>query len=232
MKNRTTTTSSAPDAATILQFAVHQGKLDIGAMLDEMNNMERTEILKRHKYAITHWQKGGKDYYGTYLPNPNPKGRRIYKKRHSLDELEDTIVEFYKAQEKLIRIDTVWQEYIDQKLEYGEIQKSSYDRYKDDFDRFFSNRQHNLKDKRFVNITPDDLERFIKTTIKELELTQKSYEGLRTIIRGTFKYGKKHHYTDLSITEFFGDLDLPRNIFAQSDKQNSREVFLEDEVPI
>ena len=28
--------SSALDAATILQFAVHQGKLDIGAMLDEM----------------------------------------------------------------------------------------------------------------------------------------------------------------------------------------------------
>ncbi len=232
MKDRTAPSISEADASAILQFAAKQGKLDVGAMLDKMNNMEREEILKKHKYAITHWQKAGKEYYCTYLPNPNPGGRRICKKRRTLEELQNIIIEFYKSQERHIRFETVWREYIDQKLEYGEIQKSSYDRYNNDFDRYFVSREHNLKQKLFINITSDDLERFIKTAIKELGLTQKSYEGLRTIIRGTFKYGKKHHYTSLSITEFFGDLELPRNIFSQPLKEVDAEVFREDEVPV
>ncbi len=232
MKKNPKTIIIPPSASDILQFAVEQGTLDIGAMLDQMNNMEREEILKNHKYTITHWSKGGKEYYCTYLPNPNPGGKRICKRRTSLEALQEVIIDHYKNLKKVITFETVWKQHIDLKLEYGEIQKTSYDRYNDDFNRFFVNREHNLKHKKFIEITADDLERFIKTTIKELELTQKTYGALRTIIRGTFKFGKKHHYTNISITEFFGDLDLPRNIFTHSGKKAATAVFQEDEVPV
>ena len=49
--------------------------------------------------------------------------------------------------------------------------------------------------------------------IRDLTLTRKAYAGLRTLIRGIFKYGKKKKYTEISITEFFGDLELPNNLF-------------------
>ena len=129
-----------------------------------------------------------------------------------------------------ITFDTVWHQYIDEKLEYGEIQSSSYSRYCNDYKRFFMDRDHNLKEKRFARITADDLEKFIRVAIAEMELSRKAYTGLRTIIRGTFKYGKKHHYTDLSITQFFGDLEIPRGAFTR--KVIDKEVFMENEVEV
>lgn len=41
------------------------------------------------------------------------------------------------------------------------------------------------------NITEEDLERFIKTTIRDMELTRKAYSGLVTLLNGIFKYGKR-----------------------------------------
>lgn len=172
------------------------------------------------------------EYYGTYLPDPDNKGKRIYRKRRTLSELENIIIDYYKAIEEKIYFKDVWQKYIVEKLEYGEIQKSSYDRYCNDFKRFFEDRTHNLSGKLFGKITEGDLERFIKMTIYEMELTRKAYTGLRTIIRGTFKYGKKHHLTDLSITQFFGDLEIPRGAFTRKVIDKEKEVFMENEVEV
>ena len=79
---------------------------------------------------------------------------------------------------------------------YGEIQKQSYDRYKTDFDRFFVNNEYfkNFCDRKVRYITEDDLEEFIKVSISKMNLTQKAYSGLRTIVNGIFKYSKKKRY--------------------------------------
>lgn len=114
----------------------------------------------------------------------------------------------------------------------SEIQKASYDRYVNDYKRFFHYTSVSITKKKFKNVTEDDLEVFIKCTIRDLTLTRKAYAGLRTLIRGIFKYGKKKKYTAISITEFFGDLELPNNLFKQKIIDKQKEVFMEDEIPV
>lgn len=218
------------DEKEILNFAAEKGILDVGIVLNDMEMMERKTILGQHSYAISHTVKEGEDVYYTYLPAPD--GKRLYRRRSTLKDLEDVIVQHYRKLQEEIYIDDVFHEWINRKLEYGEIQKASYDRYMTDYSRFFQSYQHPIQKKKFKNITPDDLENFIKRAIKDLALTRKAYAGLRTLILGIFKYGKRKKYTSLSITEFFGDLELPKNLFKRKIVEREKEVFMEDEIPL
>lgn len=193
--------------------------------------MERKDILAQHKYAITvSTDEKGKDVYSTYLPNKD--GTRLYRRRHTKAELESVIINFYRERQESIFIDNVFNEWIDRKLEFCEIQKSTYDRYKNDYKRFFHTKSYPISKKRFKNITTDDLEVFIKSAIRDLALSRKGYSNLRILLQGIFKYGKRKNYTSLSISEFFGDLDLPKNIFQKRIIDKQKEVFMEDEIPL
>lgn len=216
----------------LLDAAMQYGIIpDRDTMLNEIIAMERKEILAQHVYSITQTQsENGKVIYSTYLPKQD--GGRIFRRRNTLAELQDIIVAHYKAMREEIYIHTVFDQWITQKLEFEEIQKASYDRYMTDYQRFFQAYHHPIQKKKFKNITEDDLENFIKSAIRDLALTRKSYAGLRTLILGIFKYGKRKKYTSLSITEFFGDLELPKNLFKRKTVQKEKEVFMEDEIPL
>jgi integrase len=120
---------------------------------------------------------------------------------------------------------------MNEKLEFGEIKKQSYDKYCNEFKRFFKP-ELSICIKKFKNITELDLEHFIKTTIKEYQLTRKAYSGLVTLLNGIFKYGKKLGHTEISISTFIKDLYLPKNVFKKNFKDKSKEVFMEDEIPL
>lgn len=79
-------------------------------------------------------------------------------------------------------------------------------------------------------IDEEILEKFIKRTIVNKALTQKSYSSLRSIVKGMWSYGKKKKYVSLSITNFFGDLDISRRSFKLNMKDKKDEVYTEDEV--
>lgn len=196
--------------------------INLSDVQNSIEAMKRDELLKKHSYEI--WEgKDGKWY--TYLPSKD--GGRTLKKRKSRKDLEKVIIDFYKNQKEVL-IKDIFQEWISQKLEYGEIQKQTYDRYKTDFDRFFNNTDISKTDIR--KITEDDLEMFIRQTIKNMNLSNKSYSGLRLLIMGIFKYAKKQKYTGISITQFFGDLDLPRKCFARKVVKDDESVFTDSEV--
>ena len=219
------------NATEVLQEAVSMGIIpNIDTMLDNIESMKKQELLEQHLYQITKTIKDGKEVYSTYLPTED--GNRLYRRRNTLAELEDVIVDHYKELQEKVYISDVFHAWIDEKLQYGEIQKASYDRYQTDYERFFVNRDSLIMKKQFKHITYDDLESYIKSTIHDLQLTRKSYAGLRTLIRGIFKYGKKKKYTSLSITEFFGDLELSNNLFKKKIIDKEKEVFMEDEIPL
>ena len=225
------TEPNAYDDTDLLNYAIQTGIISLDTMLNDIADMERKEILAQHVYAITvTTDKSGKEIYSTYLPQQD--GNRLYRRRNTREELENVIVEFYKALQEEIYIDDVFYEWINRKLDFGEIQKASYDRYVNDYKRFYHYTSVSITKKKFKNVTEDDLEVFIKCTIRDLTLTRKAYAGLRTLIRGIFKYGKKKKYTAISITEFFGDLELPNNLFKRKIIDKQKEVFMEDEIPI
>lgn len=211
-----------------LQLAIEAGIIDIVDIAQSVEVKQRKEILDKHPYSI--WQ-DAKGLWVTYLPDDNAPEGRIRRKRKDLKKLEDLIVSFYYQQTEKIYFKDVFVEWLNKKLSYNEIKKQSYDRYYNDFIRFFSS-DHAVCTKLFKNITYADLEDFIKTNIRDKCLTPKTYSGLRTLIRGTFIYGKNNGYTGLSMTEFFGDLQLPKNIFTHKVICIDELVFMEDEIPI
>lgn len=227
MSNSTPASSSTQintSDSDILKFAIENGMIDVSTIRAQIEVSERKKYLEMHEYDI--WQ-GANGYFYTYLPD-SKKGRK-QKRRKSKEELEDVIVAYYMDNKY---IHEVFYEWIDQKLEFKEIQKQSYDRYITDYERFFVNNKNAkaLMDKKFKHIEQEDLEKFIRTTISEMNLTQKAYSGLRTIINGIFRYAKKKKYTDISITNFMGDMELSRRSFKRKVIDAEKEVYKEEEV--
>lgn len=207
----------------LLKYAIDNGMIDLSYVQEQIKMKKREEILKKHPYKI--WQGNDGKWYTYILVNDEKE--RILKKRKSKKDIEDIIIAHMKAQD-IILIETVFGQWISQKLEYGEIQKQTFDRYTTDFYRFFNDSDISRKDIR--KITEDDLEIFIKETIRNKGLSNKSFSGLRLLIIGIFKYAKKCKYTEISITQFFGDLDLPKKCFSKKITQDEDSVFKDEEV--
>ncbi len=206
----------------ILRFIINSGMIDINDVQNSMEAMKRKELLEKHPYKI--WQGKDGEWY-TYLPNQG--NRRVLKKRKFKNDLENIIIDYYKNQRKIV-LEDIFQEWVSQKLEYGEIRKQTYDRYTTDFHRFFDN--SDIAEKDIRKITEDDLELFIRETIRSKGLSNKAYGGLRLLIIGIFKYAKKRKHTEISITQFMGDLDLPKKCFTRKAVKDEDTVFTDDEV--
>lgn len=211
----------------LLNFAIENGIIDANTIRKQIEMNERKKFIEKHEHEI--WQ-GKNGLWYTYLPG-GANGRRLVK-RKTKELIEDEMVKFYKSIENEPTIKQIFEMWADEKLRYGEIQKQSYDRYKTDFDRFFVNNEFfkHFSDRKIKYLSEDDLEEFIKVSIAKMNLTQKAYSGLRTIVNGIFKYAKKKKYADISITNFMGDLDLSRRSFKKNIKDKENEVYQEAEI--
>ncbi len=212
-------------ADEILSFLSENDKINTDAICAEMDKKEKKEILKKHPYDIWKNQKDGRWY--THLKDEN-KGR-VLRSRKTRRELEDLLIDHYEETICKPCFPEVFEEWIGEKQEFAEIGESSVIRYQNDFKRFFSPDEPFTKI-RMCDMTDSSLERFIKRTISEKKLTQKSYAGLRTLLIGVFKFAKREGYTDFSISIFFSDLALPKNIFSHKSKNPDEEVFSIDEM--
>lgn len=208
--------------AELLKYAIENGMLDTALVQERIEMQKREEILKKHPYRIWEGQNG--KWY-TYLPD-DEKGRKLLKKA-TKEAIEEEIIKYWKAISEDPTVEDVFYVWAKEKLIYEEIAKNTYDRYETDFIRFFCNEFGKMKIKK---VTEEDLEVFIKTTIRDKQLTSKAYAGLRTILLGTFKYAKKCKYTEISISTFFSDLSLSKNIFKKNVRCDEKEVFTEEEI--
>lgn len=206
----------------LLKYAVENGMIDLSYVQEQIEMNKRKETLEKHPYKI--WEgKDGKWY--TYIPDE--KKGRILKKKTTKKAVEDDVINYWKEQEENPRIKDVFDQWISEKLEYNEISKSTYDRYQTDFNRYFASGDM-FGNKRVKNITDDDVERFIKKTIADQNLTAKSYGNLRLLIYGIFKKCRKN--VNFSITQVVKDMQISKKSFKKTIKENSLEVFNEEEV--
>lgn len=207
----------------MLQFAIDSGMVDLHTIREMCEMKQRQKYLDMHTYSI--WQ-NDKGKWFTYVPDESAPNKRKVIKRTSKGAIEDYIVDYYEKLEHKIYILDVFREWIEQKLEFGEIQKQTYDRYYTDALRFFNNE---INDIEFYKIDSTYLEEFVKMTIKNEKLSAKSYSNLRTILIGTFKYGRKHNYTNLVIRDFLDNIDLSKKAFTKKVKADGEQVFNSDE---
>ena len=143
----------------LLKYAIENGMIDLSYVQEQVEMNRRKELLEKHPYKI--WE--GKDgKWRTYL-FVQGKGRQL-KKRNTRKEIENDIIKHIENI-RIISISDVFEEWINQKLKYGDIKKQTYDRYKTDFHRFFNNTDIIKADIR--EIEESDLEDFIRNSIYE-----------------------------------------------------------------
>ena len=211
----------------LLNFAFENGMIDFDTIQKQFEMNERKKYLEMHTHEI--WQGKDNGYYTYLTDETQKKGRRLLRKS-TKEKLEDAIIEFYKSEEDIPTINKVFKQWSKEKLEFGEICKGTYDRYENDFKKYFVGSILDQKSIRYI--TEDYLEMFVRKSIAEHNLTVKAYSNFRTLIIGIFKYAKRKKLTNLSISTFFKDLDLSRKAFKRNCKSKESQVFSEDEIPI
>lgn len=209
----------------LLNYAIQNGMIDFNTIQMQIEMNERKRYLEKHEYSI--W-KGSDGNFHTYITDSTKKNGRRHIKKSTEKLLQDTIVDFYKNDENEPYMESVFYEWIDRKLSFGEIEKQTYERYEADFKRFFHDSK--ISKLKFRYITEMDLEEFIKISIHKKNLTAKAYSNMKTLINGIFKYAKKKGYTNISITAFMGDLDISNKVFAKRRKTDQECVFSEEEM--
>lgn len=207
----------------LLNYALENGMIDVSTIQKTIEMNERKKYLEMHNHEV--WQ--GKDgyFYTKVDDETKPGGRRMIKKSQR-KAVEDAIVEFYKGKSREPTIESVFTEWMDQKMEYGEIQKQTKERYEVDFLRFFED----IKEKKMKYVSEEDLENFVKISIHKNNLKAKAWANLRTILIGIFKFAKKRGYTNISITSFLGDLEISRKAFCKDKKTDEESVFTDSEM--
>lgn len=202
----------------VLSLDENNDKIKVRYMQED-DNMDK-QFLEMHPYAI---YKGADNYYHTYLPTN--EGGREPKKRASKKDLEKLIIQFWKEQSDKHYFNDVLMQWLNYKLEYGELYKQSYDRYVLDYKRFFVGTDFGKMEIKDIN--EDILDEFIRRTIKTKQLTNKAFSGLRILVKGCFKFAVRKGYTTLDIEYFFHNLDLSPKIFAS--KNNKIILFTNEE---
>lgn len=209
----------------LLNYALENGMIDLDTIQTKIEMNERKKYLEQHEF--TKW-KGSDGKYHTYVPDiMNERGRKEIK-RSSIESLDDAIIKHYKEQEEVIRVKEVFYMWLKSKLDYGEIEKQTYDRYENVFVKYLKDSE--LSRVQFKYITEDELEDFIKKTIHEQKLTAKAWGNLRIVINGMFRYAKKKGYTKISITNFMGDLDISNRAFQKKIMRDEEQVFKDSEI--
>lgn len=216
------------DLTEMLKSALDSGIIDPVKLQEQIEMYENLKYLEMHPYEI--WQ-GKNTFWYTYLPvqsvDTTAKRKLVKKKTEQL--LKQAIVKYYKGQETTHLISDVFIEWINEKSEYGEILQQTKTRYLADYNRYFKGGAFERKD--IKQVTFDDIESFVKLTIRDKKLSSKAWRNMKIILKGTFRYAKKKKYTSLSITDVLDEMDIPKKIFKPAiNVTDDCCVFREDEL--
>lgn len=191
--------------------------INIDDVQDSMEAMKREELLKKHPYKI--WQGKDGEWY-TKLVDEN--GSKKLRHRKTLKDLENVVIEHIRKTVECPTVESIFHEWINIRLDRGEIEKSTYSRYERDFIRYFKK----IKESKIQSITELEIEDFVKRTIKELNLTRKAFSNMRTLLYGIFRYAKKKGIVKFSIKIAMEDIEFSKNEFKKVHHEDNEQVFM------
>lgn len=204
----------------LLNYAVENGMIDIDTIREQIEMNERKKYLEMHQYKI--WQGANGKWY-TYFSTK--EGGRVQKSRSTRKAIEDLVVENVKNDIESPTVKEIFNEWSLKRLEREEIEKSTYSRYERVFERCFKQ----IQNKEIKKIDEMDIEDFLKDTIHNLNLSQKAYSNMRTIVYGIFRYAKKKGLIEYSIKQTIGDIQFSKNEFSKTVHEDNEQVFMESE---
>ena len=152
---------------------------------------------------------------------PDDTKKRVQKKRKTKEEIENLIVSFYKEKQDNPSIEDIFYRWMNERMEYFEIENSTYTRYVIDFKRCFS--EFGKRKIKYVNEL--DIEKFLKETIREKQMSKKAFYNIRTLMYGIFKYAKKHGFVNYSIYGVIKEIQFTKKEFNHNSRSNEEQVF-------
>lgn len=206
-----------------MQYAVDNGMLNLAYVQEQIEMSKRKELLNKHPYKI--WE-GTDGKWHTYLPE-RKKGR-IPRKRNTLEEIQQVVVDYWKQQEENPTIEEIFNEWNDRRLELEKISPSTHLRYKLDFKRYYEE----MGKKRISSITEIEIEDFLEEQVSKFNLTAKAFSNLKGITKGFLKRAKKRNLISFNVTSMFDDMDVSNIKFRIQIKEDFQEVFGEEEMPV
>ncbi|MCR5421670.1 MAG: tyrosine-type recombinase/integrase [Lachnospiraceae bacterium] len=206
------------------QFLSENGTIDMVAVLSKVTEMNNQKLLTEHPYAITQLSNGR---WQTFLPDSRSRDKRKQVRRVQKEDLEKYLIEYYKKKKQVITIEKVAYEWLHHKEQEPNFKKSSYDRYENNYKRIFLS----IKDCDIKNLTEVKLEDYLHDEIISKKVTRRAWVDIKIVIRGIFKYAKRHDYTDIVINDVLEYLDDEKKIFAKKKSRNdSDDVFTDEEI--
>ena len=212
----------------LLDFALSEGIINSSELEALCKDIKDKQYLERHfgkGYVLT----AGKDgRYQTRLPN----GKQI--RKTSREDFVEAIVNYYQNEDGLITVSQVFEKWIDFKYKYDAISIATSERFKADYKRFFVKNPHaqDLIEKNIGEITEEELEYFIRDTIRSEKLTPKGWARFKSLVGGIWLYALKIKATSLYITKFFDTLSIKPKALKQRIINDEEQVFTDKEVKI
>ncbi|MCR5233970.1 MAG: site-specific integrase [Lachnospiraceae bacterium] len=207
----------------ISPYIAENGNIDMVAVQDAMDKMNKSKLLEQHPYAITRlanrrWQ--------TFLP-ADGKSKKKQIRRVNRDDLESVVVAYYIKKNTVHTIKKTAYEWLEFKASEPGFKRSSFDRYENNYLRIFDG----YGETNVSKLSEFDLEDYLIKRIIEKQITYRAWSDIKIVIKGIFKYAKRHQYTDIAIDDVLDYIDSEKKIFAKPrTKNDSDEVFTEDEV--
>lgn len=204
----------------LLKYAIAEGIIDISSVKKQIDMVKKNELLAKHQYRV--WQ-GNDKQWRTYLPDEE-KGRRLVK-RTSKESIEESIVNYYQQQLDNPRIDDIFFEWNDRRLDLKKISNATHLRNK----QFYNRHYVSMGKRRIKSISQDEWGDFLEEQISEHNLTAKAFAGLKGITKGLLKRARKRKLIDYNVEEIFDNLDVSEKEFHKVIKEDYEEVFDEEE---
>lgn len=209
--------------AELLKYAIENGIINPALVQEQIEMQKRKELLEKHPYKIT----CGKDgRWSTYLPDKD-SGRKQIKKKNK-EELISEIVSFWETEMYNPTIEEIFDEWNDRRLELKQISVSTHNRNRQCFCRHYAE----FGKKHIKNTTWSEFEMFLEEQIAVHSLTAKAFSGLKGITKGFLQYAKKRNLFDYNVVTMMNELDVSEVQFKKTIKEDSEEVYDEEEFPV
>lgn len=99
------------------------------------------------------------------------------------------MIKYWKVEAENPTITEIFYEWIHRKVEDQDICQGTFNRYENDFKRYFED-DSSLADAKIRDIKSEEIIPFLRRAIVKYALTAKAYSKLRTLTYGIFKYAK------------------------------------------
>lgn len=204
-------------------YLSEDGKMDTDAIWGAVNEMNKRKLLEQHPYTITKLANGR---WQTFLPADGTQKKKQIR-RVDKDDLEAVVVAYYVKKNTVHTIEKVAYEWLDFKASEPGFKRASYDRYENNYLRILGD----YSDINISKLSEYELEDYLIERIVEKQITYRAWSDIKIVLKGIFKYAKRHQYTDIAIDDVLDYVDSEKKVFAKPKiKNDSEDVFTEDEV--